>query len=675
MKINSIKVVKGQKLVEGTLPDIDTDFEGRSRPKVKAYMEERFGHDQVCSVGTVTTLKLKGALKDLDRQRDNDYSQANLMTAIIDMKDETMLDLYKRAAMEPKLKAYIKQQSDLFHMLPVLLDQPKANSIHPCAMIIFPDVMSAAEWVPVRKQQGLIVSEWGGYEMEDAGFLKEDILGIKQLDKFADILKLIGENGGEVPDIYNLPHDPEVYRYFGNGWNGDVFQLGSSGLTEYTKALKPQDIEDLIAAVAVFRPGPMENHYHEIYVKCKNEGRAPKFLWGTEEIAKDTYGLLIYQEQVMQVCQRLGGLSMKEADDVRRAMGKKKLEVLQAWKNRVGQGFSERGCEESVFEEVWDVMIEFAKYSFNKSHSAAYAMTGYVCQYLKVHYPLEYWTVALDYANEEKTLTYLAEIFSTKKASIKPPDINGSGIEMHSDMGSKNIYWGIGSIKGIGEETANQIIVERKANGPYTDLMDFIKRHSFTGSKVKKQTYESLISSGAFDSIEDKVFDVVLNRGGLIKRFREVKKTKIAKPERDPYTIGVLHEKWWWLLKQKELTGLAYVNFDEICVEQGINAPFATPMQIGSRQQKGIFRSFGGYVVDMKVSRSKRGNFARITIEHNYKLFKLVIWSDEYEEFKEQLKGCEKSFILFSAELKYEAKWTKGNQFTLQEHSQLKVLK
>lgn len=674
MRVKRITEITAPKLVDGTLPDIDTDFAGRDRAKVKAYIEERFGKTQVCSVGTFTTMRVKGLVKDLSRITNIDFSESNLMTTIIDKDDKTMLDLIKRASIEPKLKTFIKDNSDLFYIVPTLLDQQKTQSIHPCAMIIFPNVMNSNEWCPMRLQQGLIVSEWGGAEMDDAGFLKEDILGIRQLDKFTDILRLIKKNEKEVPDIYNLPQDDEVYRYFSNGWNGDVFQLGSTGLTEYTKALKPQAMNDLIAAVAVYRPGPMENHYHSIYVQCKNEGRVPTYLWGTEEIAKDTYGLLIYQEQVMKVFQEIGGMTMKEADDIRRAMGKKKLDVLLSWKEKVKKGFLDKGATEDEFEDVWSAVEEFAKYGFNKSHSAAYAMTGYVSQYLKVHYPIEYWTVALDFANDEKALTYLAEIMQAKKISIKSPDINKSKINMSSHQDSSTIFWGIGSIKGIGEDTAYQIINERTDNGEYKSFADFLFRHTFKGSKVKKQTYEALISSGAFDILYNFSQENPKVRHSLIKRFRIFKKIKVGNPKRDPYTIGQLDSNWWWLLKQKELTGLAFIDYKKIVEESGITTPYCTMSEFNTKREKPLMRSFGGYVVECRVARSKRGKYARLTVEHNYKLFKLLIWSEEYETYEPILKGCEKSLIAFSAEIRYDGKYAKANQFTLKENSRLIVL-
>lgn len=673
MVVSNIRQIKGSKLQGGSLPDIDTDFEAARRPEIKAYMEERFGEKQVVSVGTFSTLKLKGALKDLDRQFENNAFNANIITSIIDDKDTTMLDLYKRSANEPKLKEYIKNNSDIFHLMPSLLGQPKSKSIHACAVVIMPSVMKSEEWTPVRKQNGLIVTEWGGGEIEDAGFLKEDILGIKQLDKFAAILKLIKENGKEVPDIYNLPHDDEVYRYFSNGWNGDVFQMGTDPLSAYTKYLKPDNIEDLIATVSLYRPGPMENNYHNVYVKCKNEGRAPQYLWGTEEITKDTYGILCYQEQIMAVCQQLGGLTMQESDDVRRAMGKKNLKYLAVWEERLKQGYLENGATEEQFKQAWEVMVEFAKYSFNRSHAAAYAITGYICQWLKVHYPIEYWTASLSFASESDVLKYLSEINETNAVKVMPPDINNSEIKMVSNMESKTVFWGIESIKGIGEATANQIIESRKEFGEYKSFADFYFRHTFKGSKVKKQTFEALISSGAFDILygfegnEQK-------RNLLLNRFRKYRKVRITNPKRDIFINGQVDKKWWWKLQQKKYTGIAQVDFKEIVKEYEIGTQFCSNRDFSLKQNKGVMRSYGGYVIEKKVRKGSRGSFAFITFESNYKIHKLILWSNEYENFKPLFKGIEGSFIIFDAELKYEGKWDKANVFTLKEGSEFKVL-
>ena len=675
MKVRKITKGVGKKLVDGTLPDIDSDFAGVDRNTIKSYMEQRFGKDNVCAVGTYSTFKPKGMIKDFAKLFEMDFAQANSVTFKLQLKDESLLDVLKRAQTEPVLKEFLKKNSDIFYMMPTILDQQKVEGIHACAMIVTPDVMTSNEWAPMRRSSGMLITQWGGGEMDDAGFLKNDILGLKQLDKFTDILNMAKENGKEVPDIYNLPYDDkEVFRFFSNGWTGDIFQMGSEGLTSYVKSLKPENLDDVIATMALYRPGPMENGFHEIYAKCKNEGKSPNYYWGCEDITKDTYGLLIYQEQIMKLFTELGGLSLKEADDVRRALGKKDVKILNSWKSRASKGFLNNGATEAQFEELWNISLEFAKYSFNKSHSAAYGVTAYISQYLKVHFPIEYWTVALDYADEDKTSVFLSEILQAKTINLKSVDINNSFSVMTSDLETSTIFWGISSIKGIGEDTADQIISERKLNGNYVNLQDFLKRNIFNGSKVKKTAVEGLIASGAFDSV-DLIKDGEENmRGDLINLYRLALKVKVSNPLRDPYSNENINKVWYWKKRQKELTGLSFINYEQVAEEQDCGNNFLTIRDLNNRQQSGIFKSFGGYVVQCKVGNTKNGKYARLVVENNYKLHKIIMWADEYNTHKDILKDCEKKIILFSAELKYESKYSKSNQFTIKENSFLKVL-
>lgn len=654
-------------------------------------MQQRYGEMQVSSVGTFTTFKPRGALKDIDRQRDNNFDIANKMTKIIQDDDLTIKDVFKRAAKNPALKAYIKSNSDIFHMMPALLNQPKVRSIHACAKIIFPDVYKATEWAPMRMMKGMLVSEFEGNQIDDVGFLKEDILGIKLLEKFSKILERIGNNGKKIPDIYNIPlDDREVYRFFCNGWNGDVFQLGSDGLTTYCKSLKPRTFDDLVAAVALYRPGPMENHYHEIYAKCKNEGRKVEFLWGTEEITKDTYGILCYQEQIMEVCKQIGGLSLVEADSIRKAMGKKLLEVLKPWKSKVVEGAISRGCPEDQAEHMWEVMLEFAKYSFNKSHSVVYAYLAYIGQWLKVYYPLEYWSVALDYADKKKQedIKYLSEINISKQIKLVSADINSSGVNATTDPETNTIFWGISSIKGIGEATARQIVGARNKLGPYTSFAQFQKIHTFTGSKVKKQIYEALISSGAFDDLYG-FENTPEKRLTLIKRFRRSKKVKsrrgnlnkiriekfkISNPKTDAFTIGNIYEPHWWQLKQKELTGLVFFNYTELLGASKIKDKQFSIMDVSRPARSREWGAFGGYIVEVRERSSKRGKFGIVTIEHNYNLFTVMVWSEEWKKWKDEIKPAEGSILLFSGFMSFDEKYGGKNQFTLSDESKVSIL-
>ncbi len=676
MIVKKITVKSGTRLAGGSLPDIDNDFLTRDRAAIKEYIENRFGKKQVCSVGAYTTLKIKSTIKDLARIASVDFAEVNLITSIIQLPDlgsQTFLQLIELAVKEPKVKQFIKSNSDIFYMLPSILNQPKTKSIHPCAVITFPSAMTAEEWSPMRHQQGQLVSEWTGTELDEAGFLKNDVLGINQLDKLTDICDLIKANGKEVPDIFNLPEDKEVYRYYCNGWNSDVFQMKSSGLSDYCKSMKPMEMNDLVATTALYRPGPMGSGYHIQYAKCKNEGVAPKYLWGTEEITKNTFGLIVFQEQIMEICKVVGGLDALEADSVRKAMGKKKLSELLPWKERVLKGYLEKGATEAQFNEFWDAAIEFAAYAFNKSHSVAYAMTGYICQYLKVHYPIEFWTVALSKCSEDETSVYLSEIMQAGKVKVKGLDINKSELVMSSNQENSTIYWGISSIKGIGEDTALQIINERKKNGEYVDLVDFMERHTFTGSKVKKQIYEGLIASGCFDELYG-LEGAEEDRLRLIESFRAAKKVKIANPAKDVYSDPNTCNNWWWKKQQKNLTGLSLINYEEVAKEYGFNGEFLTTLESNTRQNYDLFRTFGGYVLECRVSRGKKGNYARLTFEHNYKQFKVMIWTEEYNKFKDVLSDCEKAIIIFDGALRFDGKYSNANQFTLKPESKLLIL-
>ena len=281
--------------------------------------------------------------------------------------------------------------------------------------------------------------------------------------------------------------------------------------------------------------------------------------------------------------------------------------------------------------------------------------------------------MALDYADENKALTFLSEIISTGKIFVKPPDVNNSGIHMTSNQESSQIFWGLGSIKGIGEDTAIQIINEKKTNGPFKSFADFYFRTNFKGSKVKKTTYEALIGAGAFDELYN--FEGTEHRRMLlINRYRKYAKKKIANPQRDAYTIGRVDQLWWWGLQQKKLTGLAFIDYKKVAIENGIETQFLTQSEFSRPQHRGMYRTFGGYIVEAKIGRSKKGQYAKITIEHNYKLCKVMVWSDEFAKFKDQIKGSEKSLIIFEGEIRFDSKWSGANQFTIKPDSKLIVL-
>ena len=369
-----------------SLPDVDTDFEANRRDDVKAYMEKRFGSDHMCSLGTYTSLQMKALLKDFCRIKGIPIQQAEYLSAIIDdTKDNSNMRasrapweyIFKLATRSKVLFDFIQNHPSMIEEMRLCYAQPRSASVHACATLILPNDENLYTSIPVRKGilkgKEMIVTEWEGSEIEAAGYLKEDILGIQQLDKFRMIINLVEDNYGKRVDIYSLPLDErEVYKMFGQGLNGDVFHLGSKGLTSYCVQLQPQNVDDLIAALALYRPGPMDNNFHHEYILRKSGKKRFEYQPGLEDITKKTYGLLVYQEQVMQACVNIASFSLSEADDVRKGMAKSKKKFLEEQGTKFIERGIKNGYEKSYLEDLWHQMCMFGRYGFNKCLSGSF---------------------------------------------------------------------------------------------------------------------------------------------------------------------------------------------------------------------------------------------------------------------------------------------------------------
>lgn len=634
--------------VKVSLPDIDCDYPGEDRPRVKKYMEERYGWKQVCSVGTYSALQLRAAIKDMARVYGLNFQETNEMMKVFDVKDRKPEDLFKIACAHSRVKEFVKAHPDLINEVMLIMPAPKAQSIHACAMMVFPDEHDMFRWVPIRKQGEDYVTEWEGGEMDAAGFLKEDVLGVKQFDKFQDMVRLIRENEDVDLDIFSVPlDDAEVYRYFQNGWNEDNFHFGSSGLTGYCKQMKPRNIEDLIAAISLYRPGAMENNFHNEYVSRKEGNQKVEYYVGTDEILKNTYGVFAYQEQIMQLCRELGGLSLVEADDVRKAMVKKKYEALQQYKERFIPYYRDNyGVSQEYSEKVWDAIDKASTYLFNRSHAAAYAITGYISQWIKVHYPIEYWSVAFKYAEDLDYPRYIAEINKTGACTVKTVDINISHTDVVIDFKAKALYWSISGVKQIAEKAASQIIKEREENGQYFSLNDFITRHKWKGSAVNSRIIRNLILAGAFDSLENITHPY--QRVDLLVQFLGATNSNVK--ENDEVLVGADHhsnDNWWWALLQKKLSGLAFFDYDAIYRRYG-EGNFATNYEYVSFEEcldtdnrpNNGYVIVAGYVTEMKIKKTRKGEvMCKLILESNYEFLEVMIFQTEYKQLESLLTG------------------------------------
>lgn len=649
--------------VKVSLPDIDCDYPGEDRPRVKKYMEERYGWNQVCSVGTYSALQLRAAIKDMSRLYGLEFQEVNEMMKVFDVKDRKPEDLFKIACAHSRVKKFVLDHPDLINEVMLIMPAPKAQSIHACAMMVFPDEYDMFRWVPIRKQGDEYVTEWEGGEMDAAGFLKEDVLGVKQFDKFQDMVRLVKEHEGTDLDIFSVPlDDPEVYRYFQNGWNEDNFHFGSSGLTGYCKQMKPENIEDLIAAISLYRPGAMENGFHNEYI-ARKEGRSKvEYFVGTEEILKNTYGVFCYQEQIMELCKKLGGLSLVEADDVRKAMVKKKYEALQQYQERFIPYYRDNfNVTQKYSEEVWEAIDKASTYLFNRSHAAAYAITGYISQWVKVHYPIEYWSVAFKYAEDKDYPQYIAEINKTGVCTVRSVDINISDTDVIINFKEKTLYWSITGVKQVAEKAATQILKERQENGQYYSLQDFISRNRWKGSAVNSRIIQNLILTGAFDALEN--ITSPKERVDLLVQFLGTEKKQIK--DDDPILRGAdnhVNDSWWWSLLQKKLSGLAFFDYKSIYEKYGRGqfydlyeyCPLEECLDPDNRPNNG-YVIVAGYVSEMEVKKTRKGeSFCRLVLESNYEFIEIVVFQTEYAQLENLLQSAKYNLIIINGTLSWD---------------------
>ena len=665
----------------GTTPDIDIDVQPSRKEDVKGYMRQKYGVDYFCYIGTYTTLQLKAAFKDLTRQDNADYSEVNYVTTVLDLDKATPLELFQNAAKKKRIKALIQDNFEAVNDISLLLGQPKSASIHACATIILPKEKDIYRSIPVKMvhkdDQSFLVSEWEGKELEKWGALKEDVLVISQLDKYSDILKSIKENEGIDIDIYNIPLDePEIFEFFKNGYTQDIFQFGTPSFIAYLKELKPDDIHELIHAVALIRPGAMEVNSHNEYLMRKFGQREITYKYGTEEATRITKGLMIMQEQVMQICQSLGGFFMEEADDVRSAIGKKNLELMAEQKQKFLNGAIKNGCPKDEANEIWHDIEVHGSYSFNLSHSVGYTNVSYVGMYLKVHYPIHFWTVAFKYSSEDDVPNYISEINKTGSIKILPPEINKSDTSAKTDFKKNSIFWALSSIKQVGETATDQIMKDREDNGEYFSFSEFVDRHSYKGSKVNKRTIENMVLSGCFDLIES--IEVAKDRINLINQYRTQIKQKID-TEKDIFEgnskIGL---NWWWILQQKKLSGIGFFDYEELVNTYSktlLDYEYIDPVEFNreSSSRNKLNVTVSGYILEFEERESKKGKFAKLKIENNYQFINVLVWPDQYEQFEEFLQECSKKLIIINGKINYDG-YKKANVLQSNEETEIILL-
>ncbi|MBB5396026.1 DNA polymerase III subunit alpha [Mucilaginibacter sp. AK015] len=480
-----------------SMPDIDTDFDDAGRQKVIDYVVDKYGKNQVAQIITYGSMAARTSIQDVGRVLDMPLSEVNALKKLV---PETLgINLKTAIEQVPELQTIYKStdlKGIVLREAEKLEGSVRNTGVHAAGIIIAPYDLTEIVPVATAKDSDLLVTQYDGRVIEDAGVIKMDFLGLKTLTIIKDALRLIKQNHDIDIDIDYIPLDDEqTYALYQRGDTNGTFQFESDGMQMYLRDLKPDKFEDLIAMNALYRPGPIE--YIPNFIKRKHGLEPIVFdLADMEEYLGETYGITVYQEQVMLLSQKLAGFSKGDADVLRKAMGKKQIEVLNKMEAQFMEGAMAKGHPKDKLTKIWTDWKAFAQYAFNKSHSTCYAFVAYQTAYLKAHYPAEYMAAVLNNQNNMEKITFFMEECRRMGVQVLGPDINESDMAFTANKKGV-IRFGLTGVKGVGEKAVESIIEERRERGPYKSIYDFAQR-SNTRS-VNRKAYENLVYGGAFD--------------------------------------------------------------------------------------------------------------------------------------------------------------------------------
>ena len=655
-----------------SMPDIDVDFCFERRQEVIDYVRRKYGDDCVVQIVTFGTLAARGVIRDVGRVMDLPYAQVDTIAKMIPQELNITID--KALQMNPEFKKAYEEQKEIHDLIDTakrLEGLPRHTSMHAAGVVI--SQKDVSEYVPLsRASDGSIVTQFTMTTLEELGLLKMDFLGLRTLTVIQNAVHLIEQDAGVKLDMQHIDYnDKKVLDSLGTGRSDGVFQLESAGMKNFMKELKPQSLEDVIAGISLYRPGPMD--FIPQYIRGKNRPDTIKYdCPQLEPILKPTYGCIVYQEQVMQIVRNLAGYTLGRSDLVRRAMSKKKAAVMEKERQNFvygneaegGPGCIANGISEQTANKIYDDMIDFAKYAFNKSHAAAYAVVSYQTAFLKYYYPVEFMAALMTSVIEMPTkVAEYIQVCRQMNIKILPPDVNRGAYGFSVDNGA--IRYGLSAIKSVGRPVINALVEEREVKGEYRSLKDFIER--LTGT-VNKRAIENFIKAGALDCLEGNRRQKMLVYSQIVDSIAQEKKNSFAgqmslfdlvsDEEKKEYEIRMPdveeYDKEMILAFEKDVLGI-YLSGHPLekyrnIMEKMISAK-TTDFQ--PDEESGIPKVYdgqkviiGGMITEKTIKYTRNNKvMAFLTVEDLLGTVEIVVFPRDYEKWQAMLNEDARVFV------------------------------
>jgi DNA polymerase-3 subunit alpha len=627
-----------------SMPDIDVDFCMENRDRVIEYVRGKYGAENVAQIITYNVMKAKQTLRDVARALGISYQTADTLAKLIPQGDvqgtwlsleemflvpiEELLKKYGRHRTDieenaTKFRRLCEESPELKKLVEIALrleGLTRHTSLHAAGVVIAPKPLE--ELLPLYyDKEGAVATQFDMGKLEEVGLIKMDFLGLKTLTELQKVREFIKERHGVEIDYLSLPlDDRDVYDLLREGNTTGVFQLESSGMKTLLKRLAPDSFEDIVAVLALYRPGPLKSGLVDSYINRKHGKEPVEYPFPElEPVLKETYGVWVYQEQIMKASQILAGFTPGEADTLRKAIGKKKADLMAQMKEKFIKGAVERGYDEKRINQLWEDIEKFASYSFNKSHSVAYGYLSYWTAYAKAHYPEEFFCVKLSTEKNDRKFINLLKDAKAEGFKLLPPDINRSGMDFVIE-GQKTIRFGLARIKGVGEDTARLIVESRKR--PWTSLGDFIR--TVDSKKVNKKTLEALIKAGAFDFSGEKRTELLqrLEVGSLMvkglfggERIREEDYSKY----------------------EKEVLGF-YVSSHPLDPYEKLFRGRVSNLEVLEEVQEGTY-TLAGVITELKVKKTQKGNhIALFNLVDKTGIAQVFVFPETYTQNREKIK-------------------------------------